>query len=50
MLLASKGLVPAGSCLYLFKRASYKVRLLQQLVHAGGTEKGLLTPALVRTL
>lgn len=50
MLLASKGLVSAGSCLYLFKRASYKVRLLQQLVHAGGTGKGLPTPALVRAL
>lgn len=47
MLLASKGRVSAGSCLYLFKRASYKVRLLQQSVHAGGMGKGLPTPALV---
>lgn len=45
MLLASKGLVSSGSCLYLFKRASYKVRLLQQSVHAGGTGNWLPTPA-----
>lgn len=46
MLLASKGLVSAGSCLYLFKRASYEARLFQQSVHAGGMGNGLTTPAL----
>lgn len=50
MLLARKGRVSAGSCLYLFKRASYKVRLLQQSVQAGGTGKELPTLALVRAL